>query len=268
MSALQDSLNKAHTQLINGNAPTAEKLYLAELTPTLAPAGRILVLDGLGRCLHIQGRLEEAEAVFREALQLLQTLFGSKSIHVAAGLQNLARLRSERGECEEAARLGQQALDILLEVLGQEHPRVAEAKLNLSSHQYAFGAYALATANLLEAMRIWEGTLGRRSMEVSTCLNNLGRICEQQDNAHQGVVYHQEAVAIRTELLGDHPETAFSLGNLGAALAEDHQWSQAAKTLQQALDCYERLGLFDSPEATTCRSNLTLCRRQQEGTTS
>ncbi|MEG2140965.1 MAG: tetratricopeptide repeat protein, partial [Bilophila sp.] len=94
---LQDRLHEARTRLMNGNAPIAEKLYRAELTPALAPADRMLALDGLGRCLHIQGRLEEAEDVFRESLCLLREQFGPKSAPVAAGLQNLARLRSERG---------------------------------------------------------------------------------------------------------------------------------------------------------------------------
>lgn len=258
---LQNRLNEARTQLITGNAPAAERLYREELTAALAPTERILVLDGLGRCLHIQGRLGEAEDVFRESLILLQELFGLNSTHVALGLQNLARLRSERGDAREAARLCQQALDMLIENLGTEHPRVAEARLNLSSHQYALEAYDLARANLCEAMRIWEKTLGRRSMEVSTCLNNLGRICEQQGKTDQGVAHHQEAVFIRKELLGVHPETAFSLGNLGAALASDGQWMEAAGTLQEAINYYEQMGLLESPEAATCRGNLALCRK-------
>ena len=46
----------------------------------------------------------------------------------------------------------------------------------------------------------------------------------------------------------------------GAALAGDAQWEKAAQTLEEALSCYESLGLSDSPEAVTCRNNLNLCR--------
>ena len=35
---------------------------------------------------------------------------------------------------------------------------------------------------------------------------------------------------------------------------------KAAQTLEEALSCYESLGLSDSPEAVTCRNNLNLCR--------
>ena len=67
-------------------------------------------------------------------------------------------------------------------------------------------------------------------------------------------------MSIRKEILGIHPETAFSLGNYGAALAGDAQWDKAAQTLEEALSCYDRLGLSDSPDAATCRNNLSLCR--------
>ena len=70
----------------------------------------------------------------------------------------------------------------------------------------------------------------------------------------------RESCTIRKEILGIHPETAFSLGNYGAALAGDAQWEKAANTLEEALTCYDSLGLSDSPEAVTCRNNLNLCR--------
>ena len=102
----QRRLSEARMFFAEGKALAAEKIYRDLLKPDLPTGGRVLVLDGLGRCLHIQGRLEEAEAFFRESLRLLEELFGPNHIHVAGGLQNLARLRSERGECEEAATLG------------------------------------------------------------------------------------------------------------------------------------------------------------------
>ncbi|MFR0875960.1 MAG: tetratricopeptide repeat protein [Bilophila wadsworthia] len=107
----QRRLNEARMFFAEGKALAAEKIYRDLLKPDLPAGGRVLVLDGLGRCLHIQGRLEEAETFFRESLRFLEELFGPNHIHVAA--ENLARLRSERGECEEAATLGERALDIL-----------------------------------------------------------------------------------------------------------------------------------------------------------
>ncbi len=260
-AVFQQRLNEARTLFAEGKAPAAEKIYRELLVPDLPAGGRILVQDGLARCLHVQGRMDEADEAFRESLRHLEELFGPDHIHVAGGLQNLARLRSERGEWEEAALLGERALDILRRGLPPDDLRIADALLNLSSHQYAAKKYEIAEANLKAAMKLWEAREGRRCFGVSTCLNNLGRICEERGETRQGVLYHQEAVSIRKEILGDHPETAFSLGNYGAALAGDAQWDKAAQALEEALACYERLGLADSPDAATCRSNLSMCRR-------
>lgn len=259
--AFQQRLNDARTLFVNGNAAEAETRYRRLLGPDLPPGGKILVLDGLGRCLHAQGQLDEAEERFRESLRLLEELFGPDHPHVAGALQNLARLRSERGEREEAAELGEQALHILREQLPPDDERIADALLNLSSHQYAAKDYDTAESNLQKALAIWESKEGRRSFGVSTCLNNLGRICEERGDTGQGVLYHREAVSIRKEILGDHAETAFSLGNYGAALAGDAQWPEAVRALEEALACYERIGQADTPDADTCRANLELCRK-------
>ena len=72
---------------------------------------------------------------------------------------------------------------------------------------------------------------------------------------------HREAVSIRRELLGDHPETAFSLANLGVALLSAGDLEEGARTLEEALALHDRLGSGASPEAATCRLNLATCHR-------
>lgn len=262
---LAEQLNSANALFTQGKTADAQKAFRALLTPDLAGGGRVLVLNGLARCLHAEKNLEEAEALFEEALRELEKLFGPEHLHIAGALQNLARLRSERGHRTEAIRLGERALHILRKQLPPGDLRIADGLLNLSSHQYADKQYNAAEDTLKEAMQIWEAGEGHRSFGVSTCLNNLGRICEERGETRQGVLYHQEASGIRKELLGDHPETAFSLSNYGVALAGDGQWGKAAQTLQEALDCYERLGLGDSPDAATCRANLELCHKCSSG---
>ena len=241
-------------QLLNTQAPD-------DANP---PPTRILALDGLGRSLHALEQWDEAEQVLGEALSLLEKLFGPEHPHVAGGLQNLARIRASRGQPREAGFMGLRALDILRKALGDAHPRVADALLNLSSSYYECGDYARAEAHLRQAQEIWEATLGRDSMQVSTCLNNLGRLHEQRGDPVQGAILHSQAVDIRRRLLGDHPETAFSLGNWGAALAEAKQWDKARSALEEAIACYERLGLGDSAATGACRHNLELCRQALE----
>ena len=221
---------------------------------------RILALDGLGRCCHALGDFDAAEHAFAEALRLLKMLLGHDHLHVAGALQNLARAQSAQGRAQEACIASIKALDILRRHAGETHPRVADALLNLSSFHYEAGDYTRAEAFLRQAMEIWEAAVGHDSVEVSTCLNNLGRLHEQNGRPAEGAILHEQAVDIRTRLLGDHPETAFSLGNWGAALADAGQWSKAVQALEQAVACYERLHMHGEEAAEICRQNLARCR--------
>ncbi len=117
-----------------------------------------------------------------------------------------------------------------------------------------------AEALLLEALALCEAAEGRRSLSVSTCLNNLGRIYENKAHFAKATRFHGEACVTRQALLGNHVETAFSLANYSAALMGDGQWGQAMEGLNMALVMYKKLNMLDSAEANACRQNMAVCK--------
>ena len=50
---------------------------------------------------------------------------------------------------------------------------------------YSQGELAEAEKLTLEAKAIWEQEMGEESLPVSTCLNNLGRICEESGRRYR-----------------------------------------------------------------------------------
>ncbi len=257
---MSETLDRARDCLKRGRP--AEALEL--LTPLLEAedsAVRAPALEAAGLACHALGRLEESAILFGRLLADLKELFGPRHPHVALALENVARLEQDRGRADLALPLGRDALTMLLQTLGTEHPEVARARLNLSTHLYALKRYDEAETEQKEALRVWEARDGRRSRHVATCLNNLGRLCEEKGELRRGVDLHREAVSIRRELLGEHPETAFSLANLGVALLSAGDLEEGARTLEEALALHDRLGSGASPEAATCRLNLATCRR-------
>ena len=54
-----------------------------------------------------------------------------------------------------------------------------------------------------QAKELWEQELGQDSLQVSTCMNNLGRICEETDRPEEGIEWHRKALALRKKLLGE-----------------------------------------------------------------
>ena len=111
-----------------------------------------------------------------------------------------------------------------------------------------------------QAKELWEQELGPECLQVSTCLNNLGRIYEESDRAEEGIVCHRAALALRKKLLGDHPETAFCFGNLGTALAMSGYLEEAVEMLAAAVDCFEKCGESGGHDVAGYRRNLEICR--------
>jgi tetratricopeptide (TPR) repeat protein len=79
-----------------------------------------------------QGRYEEAEPLYQQALALMQELLGDRHPYVAQSLNNLAALRYNQNRYDEAEALFLQALEICESVLGSNHPNTQSVKESLA----------------------------------------------------------------------------------------------------------------------------------------
>ena len=137
-----------------------------------------------------------------------------------------------------------------------------QAKELFTRSQKAYEERRLFEAEKLtrQAKELWEQEFGPESIQVSTCLNNLGRICEETDRIEEGIVWHRAALAMRQKLLGEHPETAFCYGNLGTALAMAGYLEESVTMLEASVACFEKCG-DGGHDVTGYRHNLEVCRQ-------
>ena len=76
------------------------------------------------RVFAAQGKNDEAEPLYKEALAIRKKVYGDEHPDVAGSLNNLAwLLRDQDSASDEAKRLGKQALEISRKVLGPDHPK-------------------------------------------------------------------------------------------------------------------------------------------------
>lgn len=228
---------------------------------------RALALDGLGRARLALGDGAGSVAALRGAVAALATATAEGAPEGEALLplrcrllQNLCFALSETGAPEESAAVGREAARLAETIFGPGSPELAGALLRLSAAPYRQRDLDGAEALIRRARTIWEGQPGATPQEVGTCLNNLGRIHEERGDLAGGIAFHREAVALR-RTLPDRGDLAFSLGNLGVALAQDGQWREAVAALDEALLVYAALGRAHSPEARAYAANLDICRR-------
>ena len=226
--------------------------------PTLPVNYRVLLLDQKIKALTGLNRVDEAIATCQEELPLMEQLFDPEHPHVANILHNLSMYLGASNRHEEALPYSERELAIVRKH-AQGSSREADALVSLAEHVYELSRFAEADTILKEALALYERNEGRRSLGVSTCLNNLGRSSENQGRNEEGVTYLEEAASIREELLGVHPDSAFTLLNYGTALAATGQYLKAAQTLAHCAALYEALQLSDSPYAAAARKNLDIC---------
>ena len=80
-----------------------------------------------------QGKLDEAEPLYKEALAIDKKVFGDEHPNVAGDLNNLAVLLYHQQKYNEAKTYMEQALNIRAKVLGPDHPdtKAAEGTLEV-----------------------------------------------------------------------------------------------------------------------------------------
>ena len=96
-------------------------------------------LNNLAGLYKSQGRYEDAETLFQQALTLRQEILGvgetslkeNRHPDVATSLNNLAFLYYSQGRYEAAEPLYQQALQIWMSTVGENHPHTQSVKVSL-----------------------------------------------------------------------------------------------------------------------------------------
>src|SRR5262245_20589185 len=96
-----------------------------------------------------------------------------------------------------------------------QEPREARSIIEAAEQSAAGGDYASAERLLREAADLQEARLGPLDPDLANTLNNLGVVCEMNNNPVQAEHCFRRAFAIATTVLTpDHPFVATSRQNL------------------------------------------------------
>ena len=265
-TSLSKKQTKAQTLVEQGRIREAYAEYaflLNETTLEDQEKANILLEQGiisyrLGKILPAQKKILDALTLFKSTKRENVPFEGRAQIYLAC-------IKTGQGALEEGLLSGRQALSRIEKELPENSEQIAEAAFLLSLTEYRLKHYAEAEKLIRRCIAIWKKQPQSRNFALSTCMNNLGRIYEEQGFLQQAIVYHKECLAIRQGTLGIHPETAFSLGNLGTAFAQAEAWPEAVETLTACIKMYQRLGetkgLIEGYQ-----DNLALCRQAMQAT--
>lgn len=236
-----DFLNNLGLVLHNqGVFEEAERLYRAALErtreskgthPDLAPP-----LYNLAILLQETGRLEPAQALLDESLELRRKVYGDRHPAVARAAYRSARLAHDREDLEQAETLYREALSIAREVPGERSTAIAVCR-HLTQILAAEGRQAEGEALLREAVHLQELLTGEPSLETANLLDELAehlmddpkRLAEAEDLVRR-------SLDVDRQILGaDHPWVARSEILLARVVLRRGRTEEARRTAERAL---------------------------------
>jgi tetratricopeptide (TPR) repeat protein len=174
------------------------------------------------------GRLDEAEALFKKSIALLEKTVGPIHPDLAKSLNNLAELYRIQNRGTEAEAMHQRILAIRERTLGPNHPDVAKSLNNLALIYHAQKRNAMAETYYRRAISIWEKTPPADSSELAMSLNNLATLYSAEGRYSEAETFFRRSLMTWEKAFGpDHPDSVTSLENYAVLLRQMNRETEA-----------------------------------------
>ena len=244
----------------------SEELLRAALAEATTLPGSKLVAtasNNLGLLLKDTNRIAEAEPLFRQALAVDESTFGSQHPKVATDLNNLALLLQDTNRLVEAETLMRRAIAIDDAAYGRLHPQLATGLNNLACLLHDTNRIGEAEPLLEEALTIDETVFGHEHPSVANRLNNLARLYHETGRTEEAEPLLRRALAIDEAVFGhEHPTVANRLNNLALVLKDKGRIKEAERMFRQALHIDEVAFDAQHPKVAIRLTNLGLLLRE------
>ncbi len=200
----------------------------------------ILLLNLVGLAEKKLHRFDAALAHYREALELARTHFSGEDVQTATILDNLGSLYGEKGDFATAVKHASSALIIFRKVVGENHRDTLACQNNLGQYYESSGLVADAITTYRQIIEILERTPDGDRVMLGIVHDNLGGALKRQEKHKEALAEQTRSLEILEKALGEHPEVAMVLGNLGRTYEEMKRLEKARSYFQRSLEMYQR----------------------------
>lgn len=220
---------------------------------------RVTVRDlaTLGTMLSQVNRLDEADVVFEEALQLSQREVGENDPRSAYVLNEYAGHLGNRDQAAEAVAVHRQVFEMYRDTLGEHHRRTINALHNLGAGCLYARLYEESETHLRRALALGMESLGETSPPTIAARLSLGSLLFETGRIRQSVPVLREALErYRESQMGVHLHSVEASGALGRALLAQGKADEAEPLFREAFEQSRGLWGDDNPRSLTYRNNL------------
>ncbi|KAJ5904683.1 uncharacterized protein N7473_001599 [Penicillium subrubescens] len=196
---------------------------------------------GLGDLYSNQGKLQEAEEMYQQALAGKEKALGSDHMSTLNTVNNLGSLYSDQGKLEEAEEMYQRALAGYEKVLGPDNSSTLDIVDNIGSLYSDQGKLKEAEEMYQRALVGKEKALGSDHTSTLNTVNNLGLLYSDQGKSKEAEELYQRALVGYEKALGpDHSSTLDIVNNIGNLYSGQGKLKEAAEMYRRALAGYEK----------------------------
>uniref|UniRef100_A0AAY4AM09 Amyloid protein-binding protein 2 n=1 Tax=Denticeps clupeoides TaxID=299321 RepID=A0AAY4AM09_9TELE len=189
----------------------------------------------------------QSVAIYQVALDIRQTVFGGKNIHVAIAHEDLAYSsyvhQYSAGKFDVALFHAERAIDIITSILPEDHLLLASSKRvkALILEEIAIDCQNKETEGRLlqeahdlhlSSLQLAKKAFGEFNVQTAKHYGNLGRLYQSMRKFKEAEEMHVKAIHIKEELLGQEDyEVALSVGHLASLYNYDMKQYEDAEQL-------------------------------------
>nr|KAK5444074.1 hypothetical protein LTR18_005335 [Exophiala xenobiotica] len=198
-------------------------------------------LLSLGNLYNDQGKLDEAETTFKQALQGYEKALGKEHTLTFDAVNRLGTVYFRQGKQEQAKTMYQRALQGYEKALGKENTATLGTVNNLGNLYIDQGKLEEAETMYQRALQGYEKTLGKEHPLTLETVNNLGNLYIYQEKLDEAETMLQRALqGYEKALGGEHTSTLHAVNNLGHLYTRQGKLEQAERMSQRALQGSEK----------------------------
>ncbi len=186
------------------------------------------------------GLHDQAEALFRDALELYERLHDEPHIDIAAAQHALGRLLIERDD-PQALPLFESALAQRRQLLGSDHLDTVRTLSRLGSYLRSAGHRVDSEAYLRQALAVFRRN-DPTGVDTANTLSELSWTLRWLDRGEEAESMQREALSIFRERYGDESsEVAEAWNDLANCLWLLQRWDEGDEAIQRSLEVHKRL---------------------------
>jgi tetratricopeptide (TPR) repeat protein/tRNA A-37 threonylcarbamoyl transferase component Bud32 len=199
-------------------------------------------LYALADLLSAQGKLADAEVVFREAVEKRRRILGEEHPDTLTSIDALGMVLMYEAKWIEAERCVREALEKRRRVLGDQHGDTMHSINNMGGVLQHEGKLREAEPYFREVLDKRRRFLGEDDPDTLSSINNLGLLLKEQGKLSEAEPYFREALVKNRRVLGEeHPDVLPSISNMGLLLEAQGKLDEAEPYYREALEKARRV---------------------------